>query len=272
MRKQPIAFFDLDTVWESKSKSKFVDNADDVQIKREIVSKLAEVNNKGYFLIGLTDQTQVAQGKKTVQDVIDQIKMTDELLAKCYPENRTPFYALFFNVSDPKGTHPEFTYKSLFKKPHYGLIVLAEYDLMQRGIYPDYDRSFFVGDDEKDTMCAKNIGVEFVIIDRFLGKVAAAWNIPDVKVPRDQISLNDEEDSIKTTTDPTKCCICGKPHNLTDSDAGSERELSRLCTKCYEETKQAVEAATEEDLERLDANAEEIETGKNAEVIQLFPK
>lgn len=30
------------------------------------------------------------------------------------------------------------------------------------------------------------------------------------------------------------CSICYNPHKLTDKDAGTEREIRRLCLRCYD--------------------------------------
>lgn len=35
--------------------------------------------------------------------------------------------------------------------------------------------------------------------------------------------------------EPLLCQKCGLPHGLKDYDAGSDREIARMCKKCFEE-------------------------------------
>jgi hypothetical protein len=34
-------------------------------------------------------------------------------------------------------------------------------------------------------------------------------------------------------SEPTLCDECGHPHRLTDEDAGTDREMARMCVHCW---------------------------------------
>ena len=46
-----------------------------------------------------------------------------------------------------------------------------------------------------------------------------------------QRALNTEE----WANNPTRCRQCGKPHGLTELDAGTYQEVERLCEECFRE-------------------------------------
>jgi hypothetical protein len=43
---------------------------------------------------------------------------------------------------------------------------------------------------------------------------------------------------------PTGCSVCGKPHRLTELDAGSDQEFLRVCDKCFRKQNAESEALT----------------------------
>ena len=194
MKKQPIAFFDLDgTIRETKSGDPFIKDVDDIKIKRGIPARLKELKNKGYDIIGISNQGGVAGGFKTINQIQGEIKKTLELLQI---GEYQPFTNIMFCPYDTKGSDPEFTIKSLFRKPEYGFIALTEWEYLRKNIHIDYDRSFFVGDRPEDTKCASNAGIQFIDITAFLGipeREIEPFDIPDVREKDTTITLNDEE-------------------------------------------------------------------------------
>ena len=45
--------------------------------------------------------------------------------------------------------------------------------------------------------------------------------------------FEDVEVQMARAQNPTVCQHCGKPHLLSDEDAGSDREAAKLCLSCY---------------------------------------
>jgi len=58
-------------------------------------------------------------------------------------------------------------------------------------------------------------------------------------------------------SDSSKCIKCGKESFLQDSDAGSNREVERLCKKCYFK-KGSIQNMCEDILDELKTEVDEL--------------
>jgi D-glycero-D-manno-heptose 1,7-bisphosphate phosphatase len=151
----PALCLDLDgTVRYSKS-GEFIQSPDDIALFADAEAKIWEYRDKGYLILGISNQGGVAYGYKTPQQVDYELDVMCDLF------ERNPFHFLKQCFHHPQGTVAPFNIRSLLRKPDIGMLALMETELFNMGYIVDWDNSLFVGDRKEDLECAANAGIAF---------------------------------------------------------------------------------------------------------------
>lgn len=173
MEKKRILCLDLDgTVRRSKSGKTFIEGPDDIELIPGIYERIWKYNDEAdWLIVYITNQGGVAHGFKTIEQAEDEIRATLDLLQREDPTDGdmyTPCFEYFLCPFQEGGKVEDHGFRSLARKPAYGMLMLAEQTILEEGFIPDWDNSLFVGDRPEDEGCAKSAGVPFMHIDEFL--------------------------------------------------------------------------------------------------------
>ena len=127
--------------------------AEEVLMIDGVKEKVHEWADAGYFVVGLTNQSNIESGYNTTQDVVDAIKRTLDLLDMQFP--------VYF-ASHKNKDLPDYNYR----KPMTGMIDGAFRDFGS----PNHTYSLMVGDDWEgaDSGMAENAGVHFIGVLPFI--------------------------------------------------------------------------------------------------------
>lgn len=160
MQLTKILCLDLDgTVRRSKSGKTFIEGPDDIEIIPGMKELIWKAYKEGWYVVGISNQAGIAHGLKTSDGVIDEMNTTAALLSDGISY---PIHQIYFCPYDAKGKESEYNWRSLSRKPYYGMLCLVERDLIDGFRFPDWDNSLFVGDRPEDEQCAKAAGVPFM--------------------------------------------------------------------------------------------------------------
>ena len=112
---------------------------------------LAYLNTQGYKLFVVTNQSGIARGYYTVDDMNTLHNHMQAELNQCGAKIEKFYYC----PHHPKGALPEYTMECSCRKPQPGMILraFAEYDI-------DKAQSFLIGDKDSDLEAAANAGIE----------------------------------------------------------------------------------------------------------------
>ncbi|WP_041257969.1 HAD-IIIA family hydrolase [Fibrella aestuarina] len=155
-QKKPVLFMDLDgTVRRPKSGKTFNTASDDFELIPGIEARIMAYVQAGYLIVAVTNQGGVAHGHKTEEAVDEELRFTANLFAQ------NPFVGMYSCPYMEGGHIAEFNWRSLWRKPDYGMLTRAESYLFDNGFIVDYSNSLFVGDGSDDAKCARNARIGF---------------------------------------------------------------------------------------------------------------
>lgn len=165
VRVVPALCLDLDgTVRCSKSRAIWgPQNPGDVELLPNVEKVIAEYKARGFAIVGVTNQGPVAYGTRTEVEIEAITEATRQAFAV------DPFDLILASYSYEKGSVPGRNVRSLLRKPHYGMLALAEVRMREEGTVIDWTTSIMVGDMESDQGCAEDAGVTFAWARDFFG-------------------------------------------------------------------------------------------------------
>ena len=154
----PVLYLDLDgTVRKGKDElGRFVNSAADVELFPRMVERLLSYKQKGWRIVGVTNQGGIATGMCSFEDAQAAIMRTQELAHGL-------FDLIYMCQHHPDAHDPEWRV-CFCRKPKIGMLVMAATELGRRHhgeLYPPHI-SLMVGDREEDRQCAENAGVPFM--------------------------------------------------------------------------------------------------------------
>ncbi|MDD5361680.1 MAG: HAD family hydrolase [Ignavibacteria bacterium] len=128
----------------------------DIKILQGAHEALSVFKSLGYLNIVVTNQSGIARGYYTEEDLKD---IHDEFLNLLNSDNRVLIDDIFYSPYHTEGIVKKYTMESNTRKPGTGMIMLAveKYEI-------DLNQSFLIGDSLVDMQCARNAGIKKILV------------------------------------------------------------------------------------------------------------
>ena len=149
----------------------YIGNPDDVKLLPGTGKSLFDLKNSGYILIVISNQSGIARGLISEQDVTKVNNRLNELLSNFSVQ----IDAFYFCPA-----HPDFSSEEECKcrKPSPELVLLASKDFNI-----DLSKSFFIGDSFSDILCGINAGLKTILVKTGNGMEALSILQKENKMP-----------------------------------------------------------------------------------------
>lgn len=152
-KKRPAVFLDRDGVL-TREKS-YVISVKELEIFSYTAECIRQIHQKGYYAIVITNQSGVARGLFTEEDLTE---MNDYLLTE------TGVDAIYYCPHHPSGKIEKYKRKCDCRKPGTGLLEAAARDFAI-----DMSMSWLVGDRAGDILAGKRAGIRTILLESGYG-------------------------------------------------------------------------------------------------------
>ncbi len=200
---KPALCVDLDgTIRDSASGATFIKDHNDIEILPGAKEQLIKYKEKGFLILGISNQGGIAYGFKTQEQVELEIMRMDELLPVDI------FDLVHFCNFHEDGKVEPWNVKSLYRKPYIGMLSLCEQQMWDTGVAIDWQESIFVGDRPEDKFCADAAGIKFILAKHWReGKDTDVDLLPDGFRNEDQKKIRQLEQEVRYLNEELKAAL-----------------------------------------------------------------
>jgi len=147
----------------------------EVEFIQSSIKAIKILNSLGYLVIGISNQSVVARGLSTEE----QVEKVNQYIIKYYKSNDAIIESIYYCPHYLDGIIKEYSKKCNCRKPEPGLILKAAKDF---GI--NLKESFMVGDQESDIIAGSRAGCKTILLK------SGYWDIKNIGIKPDHISPN----------------------------------------------------------------------------------
>lgn len=134
----------------------YIQRPDQVMLLPGAAEALIQLKKMGYLLVIVTNQSGVARGLITEE----QLELIHQRLKKLFAAEGAAIDAVYYCPYHPEGTVKDFSIESNLRKPNAGMFFQAEKDLDI-----DLERSWMIGDSYRDIKAGKAAGCHTILVD-----------------------------------------------------------------------------------------------------------
>ncbi|MHC4289266.1 MAG: D-glycero-alpha-D-manno-heptose-1,7-bisphosphate 7-phosphatase [Planctomycetota bacterium] len=208
---QRAVFFDRDDTLISDSG--YMQRPEQINLLPGVPEAMVQLKKMGYLLVVVTNQSGIARGLLTEED-LEQIHQ--ELKKQLAAENAV-IDALYYCPYHPEGEVENFSIESNLRKPNAGMLLQAEEDLDI-----DLTQSWMIGDSYRDIQAGKAAGCHTILVD-VPGKIREKKKA-DPEPDRKAVNLREAVNIIRMYEFHQKAKSAKQTSGQQDTDDSAESE------------------------------------------------